>query len=435
MLINSEKLFGKSILFFYFLAIAATVFVIGAYFFIVYHYSVNIPFWDDYTHLKVITRIVSSDSIIEELKLFFSFHNEHRIAFARLVTLAALALSNDLNFVTLIILGNLSLLGTGALLFSIFDKNSSQDFRRRVIYFFPVVLLLFNLSYFEASIWAVAALSSLVVIFLSFLCVFVLSRFAYRGYWWVFLAFLIGVLSACTQGNGLLVLYIGIFLLILQKRYAASVYWGIGAAITSFLYFYNYTDLGYRPDYSTEFLSALTIYSNYFFTFLGSLSNVPLFVGILFFVLFLLLAISGLHRRNPVLFGFFLFLILSALSATVSRAGFGVWQALSPRYKIYSLLFFALIYMSLFEFIERPRLAKVARYIMPGVLVYLIVIKLSTVPVALDEMDTRKQLLVNGLNTWKKQGKGLSHWDEKCANRILVRAIDKGIYHPPDTGV
>lgn len=433
MLINSEKLFDKSILFFYFLTIAAIVFVIGAYFFIVYHYSVNIPFWDDYTHLDVITSIVSSDSITEKFKLFFSFHNEHRIALARLVTLAALALSNDLNFVTLIILGNLSLLGTGALSFLIFDKNSNQDFKRRVTYFFPVVLLLFNLSYFEASIWAVAALSSLAVIFLSFLCVFILSRFAYRGCWWIFLAFLIGVLSACTQGNGLLILYIGVFLLILQKRYVASVYWSIGAAITSFLYFYNYTDLGYRPDYSTELLSALTIYSNYFFTFLGSWSNVPLFFGILFFVLFLVLTVSGLHRRNPALFGFSLFLLLSALSATVSRAGFGAEQALSSRYKIYSLLFFALIYISLFEFLERPWLAKAVRYLTPGVLVYLIVLKLSTVPVAFDEMDARKQLLINGLSTWKRQGRGLTHWDEKSANRILVRAIDKDIYHPPDT--
>lgn len=430
MLINGESSSNRALSFFFILAIAAIVFIVGAYFFIVYHYSVNIPFWDDYTHLNVITRMVISDSITEKLQLLVSFHNEHRIVFARLVTLAALVLEGNLNFVTLIMLGNLSLLGIGVLLFSVFYKNKAQDYRRRVIYFLPVVLLLFNLSYYEASIWAVAALSSLPVIFLSFLCILTLSRSEHRASLWVFLAFFLGVFSAFTQGNGLLVLYVGAFLLILQRRFYASLFWSIGAVIISCLYLHNFTSHGPGSDY-TGLFSMLAVYLSYLFNFLGSLSNIPLFFGILFLILFILLSISGLWRRNLIIFGFLLFLFVSAFSATVSRAGFGVWQALSPRYKIYSLLFFALLYMALFEFLERSWLAKAKRYIVSGVLVYSIVLKLITVPTGLDEMETRKQLLVNGLSTWKRQGKGLAHWDEKSANQILIRAIHKDVYHLP----
>src|SRR5699024_204001 len=134
---NREIIIDKAAFTLYLLALVTAAVVIGTYFFIVYHYSVNIPFWDDYTHLNVITEFINSDSLLEQIKLLFSLHNEHRIVFARLITLAELILSGEVNFITLIMLGNLSLLGIAILLFLTFDKTHRQDFKWHTIYFLP----------------------------------------------------------------------------------------------------------------------------------------------------------------------------------------------------------------------------------------------------------------------------------------------------------
>jgi hypothetical protein len=124
-------------------------------------------------------------------------------------------------------------------------------------------------------------------------------------------------------------------------------------------------------------------------------------------------------------------LFVSALSVAVARAGFGIEQALSPRYKIYSLLFFALLYMSLFEFLEKPWITNAVRYGMPGIFVFLLVFDLYTMVKISDDMVVHKKMLVDGLIAWENNGKGLSHWDAIVANQIITDAIRKDIYHLP----
>jgi hypothetical protein len=422
-----KKLINYSMVFYY-LAMVITLLIIAGYFISVYYYSVNIPFHDDYTHLYVITGILDSNSFLEEIKLLFSLHNEHRITIARLITLAALFISGEINLVFLNIVGNFSLLGVGVILFLIFGNKVFQNNKCKLIYFLPVILLLFNSSYFIASIWTIAALSSLMVIPLSFLCLFTLFRF--NGYWVLPLAFFIGVFSSFTQGNGLFVLYVGFFLLLSQRKYRDSTLWLIGTIIISFLYFYDYVNPEAHPSPLKSLLSLDTTV-DYLFTFLGSWSNIPLFIGILFTLLFILLIFFGLHRKNITILGFLLFLFVSALSVAVARAGFGIEQALSPRYKIYSLLFFALLYMSLFEFLEKPWITNAVRYGMPGIFVFLLVFDLYTMVKISDDMVVHKKMLVDGLIAWENNGKGLSHWDAIVANQIITDAIRKDIYHLP----
>jgi hypothetical protein len=426
---NRERIIAKFISPFYFSALIAITLVIGCYFFILYQYSVNIPFWDDYSHLKVIVDIIDSNSFIEKIKLLFSLHNEHRIVFARLITLADLILTREVNFFTLIILGNLSLLGIAEVLFLNFSRGRSQDFRWRTIYFLPAILLIFNLSYFEASLWALAALSSLAVIFLSFLCIFILVRSLECRSWWIWPAFFLGVLATFTQGNGLLVLYVGIFLLILQNKFTTSIYWAIGTAITSLLYFYHYKSLDFSPN-EIGISSAFGAVLNYLILFLGSWSNIPFIVGIFSLGLFIWLILAGLYRKNIALFGFLTFIFLSALAVASSRYELGIDQALSSRYKIYSLLFFAIIYLSIFEFLEKPWIAKFLRKF-PIFLAMLLGINVYITAEACDAMKARKLMLTDGLIAWQQQGKGLTHWDKNIANKIIYKAIQQKIYHPP----
>lgn len=426
---NRGGIIDKATFTLYLLALATTAIVIGSYFFIVYYYSVNIPFWDDYTHLNVIAEFINSDSLLEQIKLLFSLHNEHRLVFARLITLAELMLSGEVNFITLIMLGNLSLLGIAVLLFLTFDKAHRQAFKWRTIYFLPAVLLIFNLSYFEASIWALAAVSSLVVIFLSFLCIFILIRSLEQRSWWTWGAFLAGVLAAFSQGNGLFVLYVGVFLLILKKRFATATYWGVGTGIISILYFYHYKSPGFHYDQNGIF-AILGMALHYLTLFLGAWSKMPMLVGATFLTLFLYLVMSGLHKRNIIFFGFLIFIFLSALAASASRYEIGIDQALSSRYKIYSLLFFAILYLSIFEFLDKRWIEKLLRGF-PVFLIVILGINVLMTAKACSNLKARRLMLVSGLVAWQQQGKGLTHWDANVANRILTNAIEQNIYHPP----
>ena len=55
------------------------------YYFCIFIFAVNIPFWDDYDSLRQHIAISSSDSLQERISILFSQHNEHRIAFNRIV--------------------------------------------------------------------------------------------------------------------------------------------------------------------------------------------------------------------------------------------------------------------------------------------------------------------------------------------------------------
>jgi hypothetical protein len=415
---------------FYYFSLLTMAIVAGGYFFAVYKYSINIPFWDDYTHLKVITELTSSDSLPKKIQLLFSLHNEHRIVFARLVTLATLMLSGKLNFIVLILLGNLSLLGIGVLLFLVFNGNKKEAPREKVIYFLPVVLLLFNLSYHEASVWAVAALSSLMVVFLSFSCLFILLRFEAKTFVGMGGAFVLGMLAAYTQGNGLFILYVGLFLLILKKRLAGALFWGLGAGIISGLYFYDYVSPGFHTAPSAVF-SELGLALRYLLTFLGAWANLPTFGGACAVGLFIWLTCQGLYRRNAILFGFLSFICVSALAVTASRYGMGIEQALSSRYKVYSLLFFSLLYMAMFEFLEWRWLAYALQRGFPILLVLFFGISGYIATHAMDAMAAHQQTLVNGLINWRQGGEGLTHWDAEVAHQIMVDSMKKDIYHPP----
>ncbi|BAW79541.1 hypothetical conserved protein [Candidatus Nitrosoglobus terrae] len=424
---NSAKVIASLVSLAYFLALMTIVFIVGYYFFLVYQNSVNIPYWDDYTHLKVITHIIDADSLVEKIKLLFSFHNEHRVVFARLITLASVLLTGEVNFFTLIILGNLSLVGIAIILFLSFFTDQCQDFRWRILYFLPAICLIFNLSYFEASLWALAALSSLPVILLSFLSIFILTRSSDPDSWWALVAFFVGVLAVFTQGNGLLVLYVGAFLLILQNRLTTGMYWGIGTAIISILYFYHYVSLDFSP-HESGVLSTIDPILNYLVLFFGSWSSTPFTVGLFCLGLFSWLISSGLYRKNITFFGLLVFIFLSAAAVANGRYQLGMEQALSSRYKIYSLLFCAIIYLSIFEFLRKPWVIKCFFFLFFAAMLK---ININITAEVYDAIEARKLMLINGLVSWQQQGKGLTHWDNEVANDLIIEAIDHHIYYPP----
>ena len=88
-----------------------TLLPIGIYFFFVWQYSVNIPSWDDYDTLENLLEIQHSESLSETTVHILSQHNEHRIAFNRIVLLWSVWFFGEIDFKILAICGNTALLG------------------------------------------------------------------------------------------------------------------------------------------------------------------------------------------------------------------------------------------------------------------------------------------------------------------------------------
>ena len=74
------------------------------YFYLIYSYSLNLPFADDFTILSQAIRIIQSTNFSEQFSLLFASHNEHRVAFTRLAFTLSYALFGEIDFSFLIFL-------------------------------------------------------------------------------------------------------------------------------------------------------------------------------------------------------------------------------------------------------------------------------------------------------------------------------------------
>ena len=71
-------------------------------------YAMNVPLWDDHA-LKAFILTWEKNGVWSGLKALFSQHNEHRIAFTRLVTLLIYSVQGTIQYDTMMMVGNLTL--------------------------------------------------------------------------------------------------------------------------------------------------------------------------------------------------------------------------------------------------------------------------------------------------------------------------------------
>ena len=96
---------------------------LGVYFFILWKYSQNIPHWDDYAIINFVNKFHATDDFFEKIKLIFAQHNEHRIAFTRVIALIITQIHGSLNFQWMIVFGNLALVGILIVLVKFLKRN------------------------------------------------------------------------------------------------------------------------------------------------------------------------------------------------------------------------------------------------------------------------------------------------------------------------
>lgn len=303
----------------------------------------NYPFEDDFNSpLQFINQYIDA-SLPDRLKLIASQHNEHRIVFDRLVFLGQYYATGKIDFRSLILVGNLSLL----LLAGVFSQTTYQSLPApyRVLYFVPVCYVLFTLHFWELTLWGMASLQNLYVMVFVAGSLYLLTKSVGRpaAFWW---SVALAVLATYTSGNGLFVFAVGVpVLLFLRQQRQLLIWLGVGIVAT-LLYFWGYKSPEAHPNVYDSLVNNTGRAVDYFFTLSGSVFSAkpghPARAGKLMLMLCvgLVTYLTSTKRVGTYLpqLAILLFLYTTCLVLTATRSGFGVAQAFSPRYGIISVM-------------------------------------------------------------------------------------------------
>ena len=341
------------------------VLIISFYFLIVKN-SVNIPNGDDMYCLMLFTQqFQDATGLTERFQLLIQQWVEHRIVFSRLSALVSYMVHGGyVNFVTIILLGNLMLLG-----FTLLFRKMLLQSGVSMYYLIPVVLTLFSPIMYEGSLWAGASTVYMPVCLMGLLTAYLLanpSRGRFAG------AIGVALLATFSFGNGMFAFVAGLVILILQQQYRRALLW---FAITVFCVAYYFHDFFNASatnafSFSAHFQHPSYLFYN-LFSFLGGIldstessnmalqrENIP---GLCFGILLTAITLFGVYhfffgengkfhskknvQHEMAWLGMVVFFGLTALSMAYSRTSGESINTLSSRYKIYSMIAFILVYL------------------------------------------------------------------------------------------
>lgn len=307
------------------------------YIWAVLRYTSYLPYWDDYEAvLRFLNNFYDSD-ISEKVKLFFSQHNEHRIVFNCIVELLQLKLFGEINFLYLVLIGNVGWFLVIYLLWR-YAKSENISF----IYFSPVLIVLLAFSHYELMTWAMASIQQYYQILFSLISIYFLVNEK------LFYALGVMILSIFTGGGGIVLIPLFVVYMILHRNWKNLFVTLMISAIILFVYF---VVLGYeKPGHHPSILNTLKnpkMIIEYILVFIGSLGGSKTAAATIgtALIIFFAYKLKYSYKKTPFLVWSILFILGTATVTALARAGFGIEQALSSRYSEYSLLFLSLIYL------------------------------------------------------------------------------------------
>lgn len=359
------------------LPLAICIALILFFFSIIISNSVNIPNGDDLYCLLLFTqKFQDTPSLVGRLGLLFEQWVEHRIVYSRFTALLSYWLTSHVNFVTIIIIGNMTLIGFTFLFWKVIKKTGVSLF-----YLIPVVLTLFSPVTYEANLWAGASTVYMPVAFLGLLTIYLIV-YQSNNSWDLIFPILTALLATYSFGNGMFALVAGLAVLLYQKRYRAGLAWAIIGIFAVFFYFQDFEAHSSTNAFSIADHFKKPIYLLYnLFGFIGGIvdytenvnsevvtANIPaLLLGV-----FLLLAICGgvvlfLFKTTfnqtaqktdlkLVWLGMAVFVMMTAVVMAYSRTSGSAMNTMSSRYKIYSMIFWVLVYCGCLIHFEKKKI-------------------------------------------------------------------------------
>jgi hypothetical protein len=336
---------------------------LGFYFWIIYQNTYNIPRWDDYpVFFQFLCDYIDSTSIAEKLALIFKSHGLHRLIFTKLIVLLSYGITGKINITAFIVIGNLFLLGIGAMFFIFLRKKENAG-----IFALMIILLLFNGQNFETSTWAMAGLANVGVQLLTMLSIWFILRPTKSGF---ITGLVLSVITIFSNGNGMCLFPAVLFSFFLQKRKKEMLWFSIVAGSAVICYF---LDFNWTPDSNKLELShRISVGIMSFFNFLGgnlwlpSAKIIAFLMGLFVFATYIWAFSGKFYRKNIVWFTFFTFMLLTSLMLTLNRNT----GEIPLRYRIYCCMGTILTAMFFFENQEVLHITRWFKYTVPPVMLF-----------------------------------------------------------------
>lgn len=323
----------------------------------VLRYSVNVIFWDQFDYIYLLKGF--------HWQHCFPQHNEHRIFFPKLVFVLLARLTKwDVRVETFF---NWAFLQCSAiLLYGILKRNV----KRENVWILAISLCFFlSPQYYNNLLWGI---QNCVQICLLSVIVAVFVFATVKNPWLrIHLAAMFSIVATFSTANGL-VAWVALFPLVVMRNENGNfismkaalwrerwriAYWVFIAIIVSKLYFWDYQlQMGHHPPLAYPWIYPKS-FVMYFLTYIGAgflgdrgamFHNCTYGYSIIGIVLCLIFALGcsfGLFniKKNVSKLCLVIFVLLTAMVTSFGRANFGLEQALSPRYREYSVLFPILI--------------------------------------------------------------------------------------------
>lgn len=395
----------------------ASACLISAWYLLVLLNTSHAPRADDFDIvLNTLVQTVDSNSYSEKFAALFSVHNEHRPALIRLIAFALYKGFGNVNFVLLTAIGNMFFIFLVLLLYEASSAKAG-------LAFLPVLLILFNLQHFDTATWASLAVCHYGFLFFSALAIFL----SYSERKIVFaLCFISISITALCLGGAVIAAMVCLALQAYLKRPVRAVLmiiFIIGLIVLNYLVSQK-SSAGLLTGDPGEILT-------FFFLFLGSFFSIntvhllsPLAGQILFFCLCYITFLKKGYESNLRLYSVFLFLTTLAAVVSIFRSHYGLPEAISSRYKIYSLLTLATAYLTFLEVVsEKQR----KRFILAAICIsaaFFVFVNCRYYPA----MVFSKEAYDSKLQGWISARKKLDYPDFERAERILIEATSRGIY-------
>lgn len=305
-------------------------------------YGITTPWWDQWEFVPLLEKAHAGGLTFADI---WKQHNEHRLVFPKLIMLFfALLTGWDIRYelyASLFIAG-----ATLTFLYLLLYKASAN---RNSMW----LMISFSFLIFSPAQWENWILGWQIALFLNVLgyviAVWAVCRWPaqFRG---ILVAAGAATLSTLSFSSGLLVwIVIGILLMMQGRRRQDIILWTVSSIAVWCLYFLGYTNMGDHPSILSLFSHPFDLIQ-YVLVYLGApiaFGNMKaaLCIGLLSVIALCAVSIRIYYIDRSAKDELFLWItfacypILSAFATGIGRVGFGVNQALSSRYIVFSTLF------------------------------------------------------------------------------------------------
>ncbi|KAA6440947.1 hypothetical protein FEM33_04575 [Dyadobacter flavalbus] len=331
--------------------------IICSYFYFIIQNTADIPNGDDLYCLLLFTQAFKDAKSWKEcFRLLFEQWVEHRIVYSRFTALVSYWIHGAVNFKSIALIGNFSLLGITFLFYKLLHKIQLS-----VSYLIPAVLTLFSPVMYEGNLWAGASTVYMPVCLMGIISIFLLAISSPITF---VLAILIAILATYSFGNGMFVFVAGAVVLFKSGKIKHAAIWITAGSAAVAFYFRNFQMYSATNAFgwTVHFKYPIYLFNN-FFAFVGGTFNYvenvngPVvyqnFPALLAGIILTAVLIWGiikilLNRAEPVQVtwaGMAIFIMITSAVIAFSRTQSEQMTTISSRYKIYSMAAFLLVYL------------------------------------------------------------------------------------------